>query len=148
MSRFFRSRAMATSMAPTRTKAALSGTDSNAVSRCIAPIGSNRRTKWDVNVSHLFSAGYNCRVLVFPPREGRARTLCCTTFPMLRGRDEVYWENSSAAARHSAPWAVWTREISYGAGLKATATEDQLPVARPAYMVCQVMETGEVPVVM
>ena len=35
----------------------------------------------------------------------------------------------------------------YGAGLKATATLDQLPVGRPEYMGCQVTETGEVLVV-
>ncbi len=35
----------------------------------------------------------------------------------------------------------------YGAGLKATAVLDQLPVGRPAYLVIQVMLTGAVPVV-
>src|SRR5271155_5015427 len=102
--------------------------------------------------------GCQCKLFVFfkirlrssgvPPREGRARTLCCTSFPIWRGRSEFGWANNSATARHSVPWPVPTPGISYGAGLKATATEDQLPVARPAYMVCQVMETGEVPVVM
>jgi hypothetical protein len=33
------------------------------------------------------------------------------------------------------------------AGMKAAAIPAQLPVARPLYMVCHVMLTGEVPVV-
>ena len=45
---------------------------------------------------------------------------------------------------HSARQDFAQEGESYGAGLKATATLDQLPVGRPEYMVCQVTVTGAV----